>query len=140
MKLCILNGPNLNLLGQREPEIYGSQGFDSFLETLRKEFSEHTIDYIQSNVEGEIINAIHRYAPTHKLIVNGGGYSHTSVAIADALRATNAVFVEVHISNIHARESYRHQLLFAPFALGMISGFGLESYRMAIMYFLSQSA
>ncbi|MCZ2442677.1 MAG: 3-dehydroquinate dehydratase, partial [Flavobacteriales bacterium] len=79
MKLCILNGPNLNLLGQREPEIYGSQGFDSFLETLRKEFSEHTIDYIQSNVEGEIINAIHRYAPTHKLIVNGGGYSHTSV-------------------------------------------------------------
>ncbi|MBE2246377.1 MAG: 3-dehydroquinate dehydratase [Candidatus Competibacteraceae bacterium] len=137
MQICILNGPNLNLLGQREPDVYGNTSFDTYLHTLRTQFPHAQIDYFQSNIEGEIIDAIHRFAPTHSFVINGGGYSHTSVAIADALRGTQARFVEVHISNIYARESFRHQLLFAPYAIGVITGFGLHSYRLAISYLLN---
>ncbi len=136
MKLHIINGPNLNLLGTREPEIYGSRGFDSFLDELKAEFPSLELSYFQSNVEGEIINNIHEHGfSVDGILLNAGGYTHTSVAIGDAVAAIKSPVIEVHISNVFARESFRHLSYIAPHALGVISGFGLNSYRLAIEHF-----
>jgi len=133
MKIQIINGPNLNLLGKREPGIYGDMPFEKYLKLLKEHFENTEIEYFQSNVEGEIINKIHETGFSYDgIILNAGGYTHTSVAIADAIAAVNAPVVEVHISNVFAREDFRHVSLIAPNCLGSISGFGLDSYRLAI--------
>jgi 3-dehydroquinate dehydratase II len=133
MKILIINGPNLNLLGVREKTIYGDQSFETYLEELRKRFSDIEIDYFQSNVEGEIINKLHEVGfNINGIILNAGGYTHTSIAIADAVKAIKVPVVEVHISNILAREEYRHISFISPNAFGSIMGFGLDSYRLAI--------
>ncbi len=137
MKLIIINGPNLNLLGVREPHIYGGMTFMEFLEALKKEYPAVTIDHFQSNVEGEIINKLHEVGFTYDgIILNAGGYTHTSVAIGDAVAAIKTPVVEVHISNIFAREEFRHVSLIAPKCRGSISGFGLNSYRLAVESYL----
>jgi len=136
MKLIIINGPNLNLLGVREPSVYGNQSFVDYLETLRKKFPEVQLDYYQSNVEGELINKLHEVGFTlDGIILNAGGYTHTSVAIADAISAIKTPVIEVHISNIFAREEFRHNSLIAGKCKGSISGFGLDSYRLAVESF-----
>lgn len=136
MKLIIINGPNLNLLGKREPEVYGNKNFDDFLENLRLQFSEFSIEYFQSNVEGEIINKMHEVGFSYDgIILNAGGYTHTSVAIADAIKAIKTPVIEVHISNILSREEFRHTSLIGPYAKGSIGGFGLDSYRLALESF-----
>jgi len=134
MKILIINGPNLNLLGQREPEIYGSEGFDGYYEKLQVEFSEKVeLAYYQSNVEGEIINMLHEQMSTAEaVIINAGGYTHTSVAIGDAIGSINIPCVEVHISNVYARESFRHESKIAAKCIGVIAGLGLDVYRLAI--------
>ena len=133
MKILIINGPNLNLLGVREKSIYGDQSFGTYLEELRERFPDIVIDYFQSNVEGEIINKLHEVGfSIDGIILNAGGYTHTSVAIADAVKAIKVPVVEVHISNILAREEYRHISFISPNAFGSIMGFGLDSYRLAI--------
>ena len=120
----------------REPEIYGSRGFDSFLEELKTNFPEHEISFFQSNVEGELINELHEKGfSVDGIILNAGGYTHTSVAIGDAVAAISSPVIEVHISNVFAREPFRHQSFIAPNALGMISGLGLNGYRLAIVHF-----
>lgn len=133
MKILIINGPNLNLLGKREPGIYGATSFEQYLEQLRKDFPQLTLDYFQSNTEGEIIDKIHaadgQYAG---ILLNAGGYTHTSVSIADAIGAVGVDVVEIHISCILAREEFRHVSLIAPKCKGSIMGFGLDSYRIAI--------
>jgi 3-dehydroquinate dehydratase II len=137
MKLLILNGPNLNLLGVREKSIYGDQSFDDYLSILRKKYAALQLDYFQSNVEGEIINKIHEYGfSANGIILNAGGYTHTSVAIADAIGGIKTPVIEVHISNVFARESFRHVSLIAPKCKGSISGFGMLSYQLAIESFL----
>lgn len=141
MNLIIINGPNLNLLGRREPDIYGNQSFEDFLEKLKAEFPGIAIDYFQSNIEGEIINKIHDAGFTKEaIVINPGGYSHTSVAIADAMKAVPAKVIEVHLSNVFAREEFRKTLITAPSADGFISGFGLDAYRLAILSLLLDSA
>lgn len=136
MKLIILNGPNLNLLGVREPSVYGNQTFAQYLEDLKKKFSSIQIDYFQSNVEGELINKLHEVGFTYDgIILNAGGYTHTSVAIADAIGAIKTPVIEVHISNIFAREEFRHNSLIAAKCKGSISGFGMNSYRLAVESF-----
>jgi len=136
MKLIIINGPNLNLLGIRETAIYGDVSFDEFLLKLRNDFPSKEIEYFQSNVEGEIINKLHEVGFSYDgIILNAGGYTHTSVSIADAVEAIKTPVVEVHISNIFAREDYRHISLIAPKCMGSISGFGLDSYRLAVESF-----
>ncbi len=136
MKLIIINGPNLNLLGIRETSLYGNISFDDFLAKLRIEFPENNIEYFQSNVEGEIINKLQEVGFSYDgIILNAGGYTHTSVAIADAIAAIKTPVVEVHISNIFAREEYRHISLLASKCRGSISGFGLDSYRLAVESF-----
>lgn len=131
----IINGPNLNLLGKREPEIYGSQDFESFFEILRKTYGEVKLDYYQSNVEGELINKLHEVGFAYDgIVINPGGYSHTSVAIADAIAAIKTPCIEVHISNIYAREAFRHDSLTAAKCIGVISGFGMWSYEMALQH------
>jgi len=133
MKILIINGPNLNLLGIREKSIYGNQSFETYLEELRQRFPDIVIDYFQSNVEGELINKLHEVGfNIDGIILNAGGYTHTSVAIADAVKAIKVPVVEVHISNILAREEYRHISFISPNAFGSIMGFGLDSYRLAI--------
>ncbi len=133
MKIAIINGPNLNLLGKREPEVYGTQTFEDYLNTLRKQFPTVEIDYFQSNVEGELINALHTYGFEHAgILLNAGGYSHTSVAIADAVKSIQTPVIEVHISNIFAREEYRHHSFISGVAKGCIVGLGLDGYRLAI--------
>jgi 3-dehydroquinate dehydratase-2 len=137
VKLLIINGPNLNLLGKREPGIYGSESFEAYLKKLRKKFPEITIQYYQSNIEGEIIDVLQKAGYVYDgIILNAGGYTHTSVAIADAVKAIRAPVVEVHISNIFARESFRHISLLSPNVKGSITGFGLASYRLAVESFL----
>ena len=137
MKITIINGPNLNLLGKREPSVYGSISFDQYLEELRGLFPEIDFEYFQSNVEGEIINKLHEAGfSADGIILNAGGYTHTSVAIADAVKAITSPVVEVHISNVFAREDFRHKSLIAPNAKGSIIGFGLNSYRLAVESFL----
>jgi 3-dehydroquinate dehydratase II len=133
MKIMIINGPNLNLLGIREKSIYGNEFFEDYLSKLRERYNEIEIDYYQSNVEGEIINKLHETGFSYDAIVlNAGGYTHTSVSIADSVSAINTPVIEVHISNILSRESFRHNSLIAPVCLGSISGFGLDGYRLAI--------
>ena len=137
MKILIINGPNLNLLGQREKGIYGEQTFESFLKELRSRFPGETIDSYQSNVEGELINAIHSAQGIYDgIILNAGGYTHTSVALADAVGGVSIPVVEVHISNVLAREEFRHISLIAPKAKGSIMGFSLDSYRLGVLAFL----
>ena len=136
MRIMIINGPNLNLLGSREPEVYGVESFDDFLLKLRGDFPQMQIDHFQSNVEGEIINKLHEVGFDYDgIILNAGGYTHTSVAIADAVKAIRVPVIEVHITNIFSREDYRHISYIAPHARGSISGFGLESYRLALLSF-----
>jgi 3-dehydroquinate dehydratase II len=133
MKIIIINGPNLNLLGKREPEKYGTTTFGDYLEVLRKRYPEISFEYFQSNVEGEIINEIHRTGFSYDgVILNAGGYTHTSVAITDAISSVPSPVVEVHITNIAAREEFRHTSLVGRACAGSIGGFGLDSYRLAI--------
>jgi 3-dehydroquinate dehydratase-2 len=133
MKIQIINGPNLNLLGIREPDVYGSSSFETFLEILKNRYPEIEISYYQSNIEGEIINKIHETGfSCDGIILNAGAYTHTSIAIHDAIKTVNTPVIEVHISNVHAREAFRHQSLIAPACKGVIAGFGLDSYRLAM--------
>jgi 3-dehydroquinate dehydratase II len=137
MKLAIINGPNLNLVGSREKDVYGERDFSSFLDSLREKFPAVTFDYFQSNIEGELIDRIHACAGFDGIILNAGGYTHTSVAIADAVAAVKAPVIEVHISNIFSREDYRHTSYLGAKASGVIAGFGLKSYELAVTHFLS---
>lgn len=137
MKIAIINGPNLNLLGVRETSVYGSIGFQEYLQVLKNGFPEIEFSYFQSNVEGELVTEIQRVGfHAAGIVLNAGGYTHTSVAIADAVAAVAAPVVEVHISNIFAREEIRHTSLLAANCKGSISGFGLESYRLAVESFI----
>jgi 3-dehydroquinate dehydratase-2 len=137
MKIIIINGPNLNLLGTREPEIYGSVSFESYLQGLSEKFPEVTIDYFQSNIEGELIDKIQETGFSYDgIIMNAAAYTHTSVGISDAVKAITTPVVEVHISNTFSRESFRHQSYISPHAKGIIIGFGLESYDLAVLSFL----
>lgn len=136
MKIIIINGPNLNLLGKREPEIYGSQTFEDFFQTLKNEFKDIEIDYFQSNIEGEIINKIQETGFTYDgIILNAGAYTHTSIGISDAIKAITTPVIEVHISNTFSRETFRHQSYISPVAKGVIIGFGLDGYRLALKSF-----
>lgn len=133
MKILIINGPNLNLLGVREPKTYGNESFDEYLDILQKKYSSIQIDYFQSNVEGELINKIHEYGfEDCGIVLNAGAYTHTSVALADAVSSVKAPVIEVHISNVFKRENFRHHSYLSPVCRGVISGFGLDSYRLAI--------
>jgi 3-dehydroquinate dehydratase-2 len=136
MKLAIINGPNLNLLGKRERDIYGYESFDDFFITLRKQFVEIEFAYFQSNVEGELINKLHELGFSYDgIIINAGAYTHTSIALADAVAAIKTPVIEVHISNIFCREDYRHVSFIGRHCVGSISGFGLKSYEIAIRSF-----
>lgn len=133
MKIAIVNGPNLNLLGKREPEKYGTSSFEEYLALLKKRHPEIVFEYFQSNIEGEIINEIQNKGfSTDGIILNAGGYTHTSVAITDSIASVTAPVVEVHITNIAAREEFRHNSLIARSCAGSIAGFGLDSYRLAV--------
>ena len=133
MKIQIINGPNLNLLGVREKSIYGNTDFESYLADLRKRYPAIEIEYYQSNVEGEIINKIHEVGFTSDgIVINAGAYTHTSVAIADAIAAVKSPVIEVHISNVYKREEFRHHSMLAASCRGVIAGFGMDSYRLAI--------
>jgi 3-dehydroquinate dehydratase II len=137
MKILILNGPNLNLLGKREPEIYGSLTFIDYYSELEKKYTNLQLNYFQSNIEGELINKIHEVGYTYDgIILNAGAYTHTSIAIADAIKAITTPVIEVHISNTFARENYRHHSYLSPNCEGIIVGFGLKSYELAIQSFL----
>jgi 3-dehydroquinate dehydratase-2 len=139
MKLAIINGPNLNLLGKRETDIYGNQPFEKFLKQLRKKYKKTDISYFQSNVEGELINEIQRVGFDYDgIILNPGGYTHTSVAIGDAVAAIKTPVVEVHISNVHAREEFRKISHVSGKAAGSIVGLGLKGYELAVEYFLNK--
>lgn len=136
----VINGPNLNLLGTREKSIYGEQSFEAFFETFKAEHTSVQLAYYQSNVEGELINKLHEVGFDYDgIILNAGGYTHTSVAISDAIAAIKTPVVEVHISNIHAREEYRHTSLITANCAGMITGFGLTGYELALRYFMKNN-
>lgn len=140
MKIVIINGPNLNLLGSRETAIYGNETFTAYFQKLEKEYTGVDFDYFQSNVEGELINRIHEADRSAEAIVlNAGGYTHTSVSIGDAIKAIAIPVVEVHISNIHAREDFRSRSMISAGVKGIISGFGLDSYRLAIEFLAGSS-
>lgn len=133
MKIQIINGPNLNLLGMREPDIYGSDSFSVYLELLKEQFADIEFSYFQTNIEGEIINKIHEAGfGCDGIILNAGGYTHTSVAIRDAIKAVAAPTVEVHISNVHSREEFRHKSMLSAVCKGVIAGFGLHSYHLGV--------
>ena len=133
----IINGPNLNLLGKREPTVYGNASFEDYLSELRAHFPQCEISYYQSNVEGEIINKIHEVGFEYDgIVLNAGAYTHTSIALYDAIKAVTTPVVEVHISNVHARESFRHVSMISAACRGVILGFGLDSYRLAIESFM----
>ena len=133
MNIMIINGPNLNLLGRREPEIYGSNSFEAYLDELRKKMPDVNIDYYQSNIEGELINKMQEVGFTYDgIVLNAGAYTHTSIALQDCMRSLKAPVVEVHISNVHKREEFRHKSMISCACLGVICGFGLDSYRLAI--------
>ncbi|HBS87932.1 MAG TPA: type II 3-dehydroquinate dehydratase [Bacteroidales bacterium] len=137
MYIQIINGPNLNLVGVREKNIYGNKNFDEYLKTLNEHYDNVNLKYFQSNIEGEIINKIHEVGFTFDgIILNAGGYTHTSVAIADAVKAVNCPVIEVHISNILSREDFRHKSLIGPYCKGSVMGFGLDSYRLALESFV----
>jgi 3-dehydroquinate dehydratase-2 len=140
MKIAIINGPNLNLLGKRETDIYGNMSFEEYLNNLKKSFLQIEFSYFQSNVEGELINELHRVGFSFDgIIINPGGYTHTSVAIGDAIAAIKTPVVEVHISNVHAREEFRKLSHISGKAVGSIFGLGLKGYELAAHYFLSVS-
>ncbi len=137
MKLLIINGPNLNLLGKREPGIYGDQTFEQFYVELQKKFSTIELDYYQSNIEGELITKIQEADDTHDgVVLNAGAYTHTSIGIGDAIKSVSVAVVEVHISNTFGREEFRHQSYISPNAKGVILGFGMQSYILGIQSFL----
>jgi 3-dehydroquinate dehydratase-2 len=137
MKLIIINGPNLNLLGKREPEIYGSETFEDIFKSLQSKFPEVELSYYQSNIEGEIIDKLHEVGfECDGIILNAAAYTHTSVGIGDAVKGIETPVVEVHISNVHAREEYRHTSYIAPNAKGVLFGFGIKGYELAIRSFL----
>ncbi|WP_343702448.1 type II 3-dehydroquinate dehydratase [Chitinophaga sp.] len=139
MKIAIINGPNLNLLGKREPEVYGSLTFEQYLDTLKQQFPNVSFDYFQSNVEGEIVNHLHAAGFSHDgILLNAGAYTHTSVAIRDAIAGIKTPVVEIHISNIYAREEFRHTSLTAAKAVGVICGLGMQGYALGVNYFLSR--
>lgn len=132
-QILVLNGPNLNLLGRREPEIYGDNSMETYMTALQERFPEVALTYYQSNVEGEIINKLHEVGFSYDgVVLNAGAYTHTSVAIHDAIKAIDAPVVEVHISNVYQRETYRHTSLITGACVGMIGGFGMDSYRLAV--------
>ena len=133
MKVAIVNGPNLNLLGTREPEVYGNQSFEAFFEELTHRFNGE-LCYFQSNIEGELIDFLQQFKGDG-ILINAGGYTHTSVAIRDCIAAIETPVIEVHISNVSSRESFRHESLLTPVCIGLVMGFGLESYRMALSFF-----
>jgi 3-dehydroquinate dehydratase-2 len=138
MKIQIINGPNLNLLGKREPTVYGNKSFDDFFQELKERFKDMDLHYYQSNVEGEIINKIHEVGFTFDgIILNAGAYTHTSVAIHDAIGGVKTPTIEVHISNVYAREEYRHKSLITSKCIGLITGFGMESYALALTYLMN---
>lgn len=137
MKIQIINGPNLNLLGKREPEVYGSTSFGEYFEELKRQFPQIDLHYFQSNVEGELINKIHEVGfDFDAILLNAGGYTHTSVAISDAIAGVTTPVLEVHISNIYKREEFRHKSIISQACVGMISGLGLKGYELGIRYFL----
>ncbi len=140
LSITIINGPNLNLLGAREPELYGNVPFDDYLHTLKQAFPDATLQYFQSNVEGELINYLHECRNTAQgIVLNAGAYTHTSVALADAVAAIRTPVIEVHISNVLAREDYRKTSFIASKCVGSISGLGLDGYRLAIDWLIRQS-
>jgi len=142
MKILILNGPNLNLLGIREKSIYGSQSFDDFFKELKAQFASEKLqlEYYHSNVEGELINKLHDVGFSYDgIIFNAGGYTHTSIAISDAIAGINTPVIEVHISNVYSREDYRHKSFLSKNCKGVISGFGLQSYTLALQYLISNN-
>lgn len=133
MRIQIINGPNLNLLGVREPAIYGKKGFEEFLHVLQNSYPDVCIDYYQSNVEGELISKIHEVGfDLDGIVLNAGAYTHYSIALMDAIKSVNTPVIEVHISNVHQREEYRHRSVISSACKGVICGFGLDSYRLAI--------
>lgn len=138
MKILIINGPNLNLLGVREPRVYGDKGFDSYYEDLCRRYPDIELSYFQSNHEGAIIDCLHAhgFGKADGIVLNAGAYTHTSIAIADAISAIKTPVVEVHISNVHKREEFRHSSMLSRVCRGVILGFGLESYRLAIESFI----
>ena len=137
IKIIVINGPNLNLLGKREPEVYGNQSFEDYFQVLQKKFPQLELHFFQSNIEGELIDKLHEVGfDFDGVVLNAGGYTHTSVAIADAAKAIATPVVEVHISNTFSRESFRHQSFLSPNAAGVIVGFGLKSYDLAIQSFI----
>jgi len=141
LKIQIINGPNLNLLGKREPEIYGSESFEDYFAQLQKRFPQVELNYFQSNVEGELINKIHEVGFSFDaILLNAGGYTHTSVAISDAISGVTTPTLEVHISNIYKREEFRHKSIISKSCVGMISGLGLKGYELGITYFLHTPA
>ncbi|MFN5712645.1 MAG: type II 3-dehydroquinate dehydratase [Bacteroidota bacterium] len=138
-KIAIINGPNLNLTGQREPEIYGTETFEDLIDDLRNAHPDITLHYFSSNVEGELINALHEHGfDSDGIILNAGGYTHTSVAIADAIKAIKCPVIEVHMSNILSRESFRHQSLTGAYCIGTIMGLGMQGYRLAVAYLMTK--
>lgn len=140
MKIVIVNGPNLNLLGVREKGIYGSQSFEQYYEQLKSLFPNIELTYFQSNCEGSIIDHIHSVGfDADAIVLNAGAYTHTSIAIADAIRAVKSPVIEVHLSNVHSREEYRHRSMIAPACIGVIAGFGMDSYRLAIEAFKAKA-
>lgn len=139
MKIQIINGPNINLLGKREPSIYGSQSFDDYLVELKQAYPQVEFEYFQSNIEGEMINKIHQIGFDYDgIILNAGAYTHTSIALQDAIRAVTSPVIEVHISNVHAREEFRHRSMISCACLGVIAGFGMDSYRLAVEALLNK--
>jgi len=137
MKISIINGPNLNLLGTREPRVYGNQTFESYFQALQKQFPQVVFDYYQSNVEGELINRLQEVGfSSDGVLLNAGAYTHTSVAIGDAIKSIDSPVLEIHISNTFAREDFRHTSYITPVAKGLIIGFGLDSYRLGVESFL----
>ena len=138
MKLSIINGPNLNLLGKREPNIYGKESFDVFLNFLKKKYSNVNFDYFQSNIEGEIIDQIQKVGFTYNgILLNAAAFTHTSIGIADAIKSVNTPVIEIHISNTFSREDFRHKSYISPVSKGLIVGFGFESYRLAVESFIT---
>jgi len=136
-KIIIINGPNLNILGKREPEIYGSESFEAYFKSLKEEFPSLELDYYQSNIEGELIDKLHEVGFSYYgIILNAAAYTHTSVGIGDAVKGISTPVIEVHISNTYSREEFRHQSFISPNANGVILGFGLKSYALALQTFL----
>ena len=138
MKIIIINGPNLNLLGKREPDIYGKVTFESYFKMLQEKFSKIGLEYFQSNIEGEIIDKLHDVSIDYDgIILNAAAYTHTSIGIGDAIKAIQAPVIEVHISNVYSREKFRHESYIAPNASGIIAGFGMQSYELALLSIIS---